>query len=194
MNDFSDSKLVEMSRSGNKRALSVLLARYQPVIQRQLQRFPVEAADRSDLVQDAMLQVIRRLDTFRGDAQFSTWLYRVTANAALMRMRSDRRRRQTSFDDHEPEAEAAMHNVPATPGGEWALRVDQRVEEKHRRDRLERALDELPEGYRDVVLEHYLEGAPLQELADRLGTTESSVRSRLHRARTVLRERLREAA
>jgi|LNFM01.1.fsa_nt_gb RNA polymerase sigma-70 factor (ECF subfamily) len=194
MNDFSDSKLVEMARKGNKRALSALLSRYQPVIQRQLLRFPVDAADRADLVQDAMMQVIRRLDSFRGDSQFSTWLYRVTANAALMRMRSDRRRRQTSFDDHEAEAESAMHNIPSTPGGEWALRVDKRVEEKHRRDQLEQALEELPENYRDVVLEHYLEGEPLQALADRLGTTESSVRSRLHRARTVLRERLREAA
>jgi RNA polymerase sigma-70 factor (ECF subfamily) len=194
MNDFSDSKLVEMSRSGNKRALSVLLARYQPVIQRQLQRFPIDAADRNDLVQDAMLQVIRRLDTFRGDAQFSTWLYRVTANAALMRMRSDRRRRQTSFEDHESEAEAAMLAAPSTPGGQWAMRQDHRVEEQRRRDCLEAALEELPESYREVVLEHYLEGAPLQQLADRLGTTESSVRSRLHRARTTLRERLRDAA
>jgi RNA polymerase sigma-70 factor (ECF subfamily) len=193
MNDYSDSKLVDLARGGNQTALGVLLGRYQPVIQRQLQRFPIEAADRSDLVQDAMVQVMRRLHTFRGDSQFSTWLYRVTANAALMRMRSDRRRRQTSLDDHEQEAESALERAPHTPGGEWAVRADVRMDEARRRDRLERALAELPEAYREVVLEHYLEGAPLQALADRLGTTESSVRSRLHRARTVLRERLRDA-
>jgi RNA polymerase sigma-70 factor (ECF subfamily) len=193
MNDYSDSKLVDLARGGNQTALGVLLGRYQPVIQRQLQRFPIDAADRSDLVQDAMVQVMRRLHTFRGDSQFSTWLYRVTANAALMRMRSDRRRRQTSLDDHEQEAEAGLERAPNPPGGEWAVRADVRLEEARRRDRLQRALDELPEAYREVVLEHYLEGAPLQALADRLGTTESSVRSRLHRARTVLRERLRDA-
>jgi RNA polymerase sigma factor (sigma-70 family) len=73
------------------------------------------------------------------------------------------------------------------PGGEWSERADARYDHAQRRARLERALSNLPSGYREVVIEHYLEGEPLQDLATRLGTTESAVRSRLHRARTTLR-------
>jgi RNA polymerase sigma-70 factor, ECF subfamily len=187
MDDRSDAELVEMAQSGNEKALITLLERYRPVIQRQLQRYPVDDADRSDLVQDALLQVIRKLGTFRGDSQFSTWLYRVTANAALMRLRSDRRRRQASFDDHCTEAEQALALAVVMPGGEWSERADSRYDQAQRRAKLERALSNLPDGYREVVIEHYLEGEALQDLADRLGTTESAVRSRLHRARTTLR-------
>jgi RNA polymerase sigma-70 factor (ECF subfamily) len=187
MDDRTDVELVEMAQAGDEKALVALLERYRPVIQRQLQRYPVDAADRNDLVQDALLQVIRKLGTFRGDSQFSTWLYRVTANAALMRLRSDRRRRQASFDDHAGEAEQALALAMVMPGGEWSDRADSRYDLAQRRARLERALANLPEGYREVVIEHYLEGEPLQDLADRLGTTESAVRSRLHRARTTLR-------
>jgi RNA polymerase sigma-70 factor (ECF subfamily) len=187
MDDRTDVQLVGMAQAGDEKALVSLLERYRPVIQRQLQRYPVDDADRNDLVQDALLQVIRKLGTFRGDSQFSTWLYRVTANAALMRLRSDRRRRQSSFDDHAGEAEQALALAVVMPGGEWSERADSRYDQAQRRARLERALSNLPDGYREVVIEHYLEGEPLQDLADRLGTTESAVRSRLHRARTTLR-------
>lgn len=187
MDDRTDVQLVEMAQAGDEKALVALLERYRPVIQRQLQRYPVDEADRNDLVQDALLQVIRKLGTFRGDSQFSTWLYRVTANAALMRLRSDRRRRQASLDDHVGEAETALSLAVVMPGGEWSERADSRYDQAQRRARLEQALAGLPEGYREVVIEHYLEGEPLQDLADRLGTTESAVRSRLHRARTTLR-------
>ena len=187
MNELGDRELVTSAMAGNKQALSTLLQRYRPVVMRHLQRYPVDEADRKDLLQEAMLQVVRKLHTFRGDAQFSTWLYRVTANAALMRMRSERRRRATSLEDANPEQDG-MPLVPA--GGEWAERADKRMESRQLNLRLEKALAELPLGYREVVIEHYIEGRPLQGVADNLGTTESAVRSRLHRARASLRRML----
>jgi RNA polymerase sigma-70 factor (ECF subfamily) len=184
---LGDRELVNRAMAGDKEALSTLLQRYRPVVMRHLQRYPVDDADRKDLMQEAMLQVVRKLHTFRGDAQFSTWLYRVTANAALMKMRSERRRRATSLDDANPEE----NGIPlAVAGGEWAERADRRMETYQLNVRLERALAELPQGYREVVIEHYIEGKPLQGVADNLGTTESAVRSRLHRARASLRRML----
>ncbi len=184
---LSDRDLVSRAMAGDKEALSTLLQRYRPVVMRHLQRYPVDDADRKDLMQEAMLQVVRKLHTFRGDAQFSTWLYRVTANAALMKMRSERRRRATSLEDANPEE----NGIPLHPaGGEWADRADRRMEAHQLNVRLERALAELPQGYRAVGIEHYLEGKPLQGVADNLGTTESAVRSRLHRARASLRRML----
>ena len=183
----SDRELVGRAMAGDRTALSTLLQRYKPVVLRQLQRFPVDDADRKDLLQEAMLQVVRKLHTFRGDAQFSTWLYRVTANAALMKMRSERRRRVTSLDESNVDLEAQ----PMTPpGGAWAENAQSRLEHCQLSVRLERALAELPEGYREVVIEHYLEGRTLQGVADHHGTTESAVRSRLHRARASLRRML----
>ncbi len=183
----SDRELVERAMTGDRTALSTLLQRYKPIVTRHLQRYPVDDADRKDLLQEAMLQVVRKLHTFRGDAQFSTWLYRVTANAALMKMRSERRRRATSLDDSNAELEA---QPIAPPGGEWAENAQSRLEHCQLNVRLERALAQLPEGYREVVIEHYLEGRTLQGVADNLGTTESAVRSRLHRARASLRRML----
>jgi RNA polymerase sigma-70 factor (ECF subfamily) len=187
VNALSDKELVARAMDGDKVALSTLLQRYKPVVMRHLQRYPVDDADRKDLLQEAMLQVVRKLHTFRGDAQFSTWLYRVTANAALMKMRSERRRRATSLDDANPELEGQPMQLP---GGEWAENAHIRLEHCQLNVRLERALAELPQGYREVVIEHYIEGRPLQGVADNLGTTESAVRSRLHRARASLRRML----
>jgi RNA polymerase sigma-70 factor (ECF subfamily) len=102
-------------------------------------------------------------------------------------MRSERRRRATSLEDANPEE----NGIPlAVAGGAWAERADTRMESHQLNVRLERALAELPQGYREVVIEHYIEGKPLQGVADNLGTTESAVRSRLHRARASLRRML----
>ena len=183
----SDAELIQRSRAGEQDALSTLLLRYRPVVIRHLQRYPIDDADRKDLLQEALLQVVRKLHTFRGDAQFSTWLYRVTANAALMRMRSERRRRATSLDESNPEE----HGIaPNSAGGEWAERADRRLEAHQLEVRLGQALADLPHAYREVVIEHYLEGRPLQGVADLLGASESAIRSRLHRARASLRKML----
>ncbi len=189
-----DHQLIHEALGGDTRARVALLERHMPAIQRQLLRFPLDASDRHDLAQDAVLQVIRKLDTFRGDSQFTTWVYRITANAALMRLRSDRRRRHASLEDHASEAEHSLALAVAMPGGEWSERADTRFDLAQRRARLERALASLPAGYREVVLGHYVDGESLQAVADRLGATESAVRSRLHRARTALRHALADLA
>lgn len=186
MKTKSDGELVTLAREGNRDALATLLARHRPVVMRHLQRYPLDAAERQDALQDAMLQVVRKLESFRGDAQFSTWLYRVTANAVLMRMRSERRRRARSLDDEALDAEAA--EATATP--EWCDRADSRMHRLEVNKHVERAVAALPEHYRVLVQEHYVEGQPLETMAQTHATSESAVRSRLHRARTELRKRL----
>jgi RNA polymerase sigma-70 factor, ECF subfamily len=186
MKSKSDGELVTLAREGNRDALATLLARHRPVVMRHLQRYPLDAAERQDALQDAMLQVVRKLESFRGDAQFSTWLYRVTANAVLMRMRSERRRRARSLDDEALDAEAAEATI--TP--EWCDRADTRMHRLEVTKHVERAVAALPEHYRVLVQEHYVDGQPLEAMAQTHATSESAVRSRLHRARTELRKRL----
>ena len=129
------------------------------------------------------MQIVRRLGSFRAESSFSTWLFRVTANEALMLMRSRRRQRARVVEglDWEELATLPQANDNTDPPADVSLARAER--DAKVRD----ALAELPEDYRDVVFAHYHSDLGLQEIADQLDLTESAVRSRLHRARTRLR-------
>jgi len=84
---------LRLATAGDRNALNELVRSLAPHVERQLLRYPVADEDRRDLLQTTLMQVVRRLGSFRGDSSFSTWLFRVTANEALMLMRSQRRHR-----------------------------------------------------------------------------------------------------
>jgi RNA polymerase sigma-70 factor (ECF subfamily) len=139
-------------------------------------------ADAEDVTQEVLLQVVRRLDTFRGESSLHTWLYRVTVNAvlALRRKRAGCHEWQITADDAQP---AAGRSRPAPPpeaavlGGEL-------------RDHLDRAIRRLPEFYRDVFILADVEQLSNAEIGRMLGLSLPAVKSRLHRARLLLREAL----
>src|SRR5215510_8032385 len=89
---------LRLASAGDGVALNDLVRELVPHIERQLLRYPVADEDRRDLLQTTLMQVVRRLGSFRGDSSFSTWLFRVTANEALMMMRSQRRHRARLVD------------------------------------------------------------------------------------------------
>jgi len=169
---------------GDSASLTELLTRLRPHVEKQLLRYPLSEEDRHDLVQSTLLQIIRRVGSFRGDSSFSTWLFRVTANEALMLMRSQRRHRARLVEGLDLED---LGSLPAANDGHSSERADEVALASERDARVRAALDELPAEYRDVVSLHYSQDLGLQEIADRLDTTESAVRSRLHRARSRLR-------
>jgi RNA polymerase sigma-70 factor (ECF subfamily) len=178
-----ETNLIARAQSGEGAALEELIVGIRPHVERQLLRYPVSDEDRRDLLQMTLLQVVRRLASFRGDASFATWLFRVTANEALMLMRSQRRRRARLVEglDLEDLGSITPTRVSADDGHDARVRTEcENV--------LRSALAELPEDYRHIVVAHYHEDKGLQEIADKLCVTESAVRSRLHRARSRLRE------
>lgn len=179
-----DTKQLDRAAQGDTTALNALVAALQPHIEKQLLRYPVADEDRRDLLQATLMQIVRRLGSFRGDSSFSTWLFRVTANEALMMMRSQRRHRARlveglDFDD--------LGSLPAANDGVTQERGDNLAAMKERDEAVQSALDDLPKDYRDVVVAHYHQDLGLQEIANRFSLSESAVRSRLHRARTRLR-------
>ncbi len=178
-----DRKLFDRAVGGEKVALNTFVSGLRPHVERQLLRYPVADEDRRDLLQATLMQVVRRLGSFRGDSSFSTWLFRVTANEALMMMRSQRRHRARLVDGLDYEEIASL---PAVNDAD-ADRGDASAAGLERDDRVRRAMEELSQEYRDVVVAHYHMDLGLQEIADRFGMTESAVRSRLHRARLRLR-------
>jgi RNA polymerase sigma-70 factor (ECF subfamily) len=185
-----DGSLFDSAVKGDAAALSAVVAAVRPHVERQLLRYPVGDEDRRDLLQATLLQVVRRLGSFRGDSSFSTWLFRVTANEALMLMRSQRRHRSRLVEGLDFEDLASL---PAVNDGETETRGDVCASNEQRDAIVRGALDELPEDYRKVVFAHYHLDLGLQEIADKFKMTESAVRSRLHRARTRLRALLQES-
>jgi RNA polymerase sigma-70 factor (ECF subfamily) len=179
-----DKTTLLMASQGDTAALNTLVARLRPHVEKQLLRYPLSEEDRADLTQSTLLQIIRRVGSFRGDSSFSTWLFRVTANEALMLMRSQRRHRTRLVEGLDLED---LGNLPAANDGSNNERADEAALVAERDARVRAALDELPAEYRDVVSLHYSQDLGLQEIATRLSTTESAVRSRLHRARSRLR-------
>jgi len=179
-----DRAMFESAVQGEAAALNAVVSTLRPHVERQLLRYPLAEEDRHDLIQSTLLQVSRRLGSFRGDSSFSTWLFRVTANEALMLMRSQRRHRARLVEGLDLEE---LSTLPAMNDAEGDVPSDVRAADAERDARVRRALDELPEEYRRVVVAHYEEDLGLQEIADRMKMTESAVRSRLHRARTRLR-------
>ena len=177
------NEILDSAVSGDTAALDHVLRMIRPHVERQLLRYPVSDEDRRDLLQATLMQIVRRLGSFRAESSFSTWLFRVTANEALMLMRSRRRHRARVVEGLDWEELATL---PSMNDNE-ITQVDVGVEHRERDARVRDALKELPEDYRDVVVAHYHLDLGLQEIADKLAITESAVRSRLHRARTRLR-------
>ncbi len=179
-----DKDLLNLALNGETAALNSLTRELRPHIERQLLRYPVADEDRRDLLQATLMQIVRRLGSFRGDSSFSTWLFRVTANEALMMMRSQRRHRARLVEGLDLEDLATL---PAMNDSGRSTQDESGIADRQRDARVRSALDALPDEYRKVVVAHYHEDLGLQEIADKLDLSESAVRSRLHRARSRLR-------
>jgi RNA polymerase sigma-70 factor (ECF subfamily) len=182
-----EGDVLAKAAQGDSDAQAILVARVRPHIEKQLLRYPVTEEDRRDLLQATLVQILRRIGSFRGEASFSTWLFRVTANEALMLMRSQRRHRSRLVEG------LTLEDLGALPGVQNDDQPEEEALAAERTAHVQHALAELPDGYRDVVSLHYHQGLGLQEIADQLAMTESAVRSRLHRARSRLREMLESA-
>ena len=138
-----------------------------------------------ELTQDTFLQVYRRLDTFRGDSAFTTWLHRIAVNIVLMNLRHNRSRAQ--------EIAGALPNDEDHPSPilERLGRADNALNGALDRVSLEHAIFHLPEGYRLIFVLHDIEGYEHHEIADLLGCSVGNTKSQLHKARLKIRRYLR---
>jgi len=145
-------------------------------------------ADAEDVTQDVLLQVVRKLDTFRGEAAFPTWLHRVTVNAALAHRR--KRAGRESHEIHDPLGHFDGDGLHGRPVKRWTMRPEQIVLAAEQKQVIERAIAELPEMYRDVYVLADTQQLPNAEIAELLGINLPAVKSRLHRARLMMRDTL----
>jgi RNA polymerase sigma-70 factor (ECF subfamily) len=161
---------------------------YAPRIYNLARRMLGNDADAEDVTQDVLLQVVRKLDTFRGDSQISTWLHRVTVNAALAH-RQKRSNRQ-KYEGGEAGDELLETAAPETAVKRWNVLPDEPVLAAEQAAVIEKAIGQLPEPFRDVYLLADVEGLSNAEIGEMLNLSVPAVKSRLHRARMRMRDLL----
>jgi len=142
-------------------------------------------SDAEDLMQEAFLQLFRKIGTFRGESAFSTWLHRMTVNVVLMRLRKKTLPAASLEETTEPDEETGG---PRKDIGAPDLRLSGAVD----RVNLERSIEKLPPGYRTVFVLHDVQGFEHNEIAGIMGFSVGNSKSQLHKARTRLRELLQE--
>ena len=180
--ELSDTEQVASFREGNTKAFRELVRRYQGKAYALALRLTGNEADAQEVLQDTFLSVYRKFDTFRGDAAFSSWLYRITANAALMKVRSRGQRKDISLDD--AGTDENEHHLELR---DWSDDAERLVMNRDAAQKIAKAIDQLPEKYRVVFLLREVEELSTQEVAEALGLSTPTVKTRLHRARLFLR-------
>jgi RNA polymerase sigma-70 factor (ECF subfamily) len=143
-------------------------------------------SDAEDVAQEAMLKALRAIRQFRADARFSTWLIQITVNEALMRRRKDRNGMMEAIDDRRDEGS----DYAPRDFADWREIPSEALERKEVRQRLAQALASLDRKYREVFVLRDMEQLNIQETADALGISIASVKTRLLRARLMLRDLL----
>jgi RNA polymerase sigma-70 factor, ECF subfamily len=182
---LDDAALAERARAGDDTAFGTLVERYQERVYRLALRLSSNPSDAEEVLQEAFLQAWRKIDTFRGDARFGTWLYRIATNEALMRKRAARRRPAESLEALLPQFDES--GLLANLDYQRSARADELLERAELAQRAREALDLLDENYRAVFVLRDLEEMSTEETARVLEITPEAVRQRLHRARLMVR-------
>ena len=184
-----DAALVESLRHNDGSAMETLVDRYADRVYRLALRITGSNEDAEEAAQDALWTAARKIGTFKGESAFGSWLYRITANAAYMKLRTRRAKaREIGLDDVLPALDEG--GVHFEPMDDWSPRVDDQALNAELRRALEAAIDELPADYRTALVMHDIEGLSNPDIAATLGLSLPAVKSRIHRSRLFLRKRL----
>jgi RNA polymerase sigma-70 factor, ECF subfamily len=192
MDAISESILVERLRDGDGAALETLMERYASRVYRVARGITRTDADAEEVVQDVFLTIVRKIDSFEGRAALSTWIYRVATNAALLKRRGKRAQLEVSLEEHLPTFKQDGHREGPRSFlvADWSQTPEAELLDGEARAILSRAIDQLPEAYRSVLVLRDVEELTNEEAARILCESVASVKSRLHRARMALREQL----
>lgn len=180
---LSDGMLVERTKDRDPVAFRELLGRHQPTLLRLAQRLVRNDNDAQEILQEVFITTWQKLGGFQDRSQVGSWLYRVTVNASLMHLRTSRRRLSAAaFDSDEPSADASAlsEGRPSRP--------DQQLESLEERQVLQDGIERLPPPLRSVLILRTVHGCSTRETGRMLGLTDVAVKTRLFRARRLLRE------
>jgi RNA polymerase sigma-70 factor (ECF subfamily) len=185
-----DEALIDRLRAHDAAALETLMERHSARVYRVAFGITRNHSEAEEVVQDVFLTLFRKIDMFEGRAALGTWLYRVAANAALIKRRGKRVELETSLEECLPTFRNDGHREGdrAMLVADWSSTPESELLSGEAREILEQALDRMPEHYRALLVLRDVEELANEEVAEILGESVSSVKSRLHRARMALRE------
>ncbi|MBI2835286.1 MAG: sigma-70 family RNA polymerase sigma factor [Acidobacteria bacterium] len=184
-----DRALIERVRTGDGAALSDLAAEYGPKIQRLALRYLKNREDAEEVAQDVLMKVYRKLSAFRGDAALSSWIFRITFNTAMSRLRITKHARAGAGPDG-----GAAGVRQARDLVDWSTLADDELMRNQLRQRLVEALPAVPPVYRAPVILRDIQGLSTEEASAILRVKPQTLKSRLHRGRLILRGKLAEFA
>ena len=177
MADFDERALIDRCRTGDDTAFAELVDRYKDLVYAVVYRMVPDRGQIDDLAQEVFLKVHRGLPYFRGEARLSTWIFRIVQNVC-----AQARARRVPEISIEPDRDDVRSREPAA--------ADAAFGDLELRDRLEKAIAQLPENYRLLVSAHYLKGVQYEALAETLNLPLGTVKTHLYRAKRRLRELL----
>lgn len=180
---LTDKNLIEKTKNGDNSAFEELVKKYEQKIYNLALRLTSNPEEVGDILQETFLKAYRSLNSFKGEANFSTWLYRIAMNIALMRKRKEKGKIFESLDRILPTAEGELHKeIP-----DWSTNPEAEIENKEVRNILTDALASLPDDYRAVLVLRDIQNLSNKEVSEILKLSIPTVKSRLHRARLFLR-------
>jgi RNA polymerase sigma-70 factor, ECF subfamily len=185
----ADAELVEALRREEPDAAERLVERYGDRVYRLAMRITGLNEDAEEAAQDALWTVARKIQMFKGESAFGSWIYRITANAAYQKLRTRRQKSaEIAIEDVLPSLDGDGRHFE--PMDDWSNRVDEQALQGELRQVLQRAIDGLPADYRTALVLHDVEGLSNPDIAEALNLSLPAVKSRVHRSRLFVRKQL----
>ena len=191
MRDPKSENLLTRLQSGDERALADLAEAYSPKIYQLAFRYLRNKEDAEEVTQDVLYKVYRNISAFRGDSALSSWIYRITFNAAMSRLRTARHQGSQDEERHAASANGDELRVAGRADvADWSDMADEQVLRSQLRRHVFRAILALPAIYRVPVVLRDIQGMSTEEASAMLRVKDQTLKSRLHRGRLILRKQL----
>jgi RNA polymerase sigma-70 factor, ECF subfamily len=190
MRDPQNDQLLSRLQSGDERALAELADAYGTKIYQLAFRYLRNKEDAEEVTQDVLFKVYRKVREFRGDAALSSWIYRITFNAAMSRVRTAQFQRSQEEDRQIASDDSESFSGSQPDIADWSNMADERVLRSQLRRRVLRAILALPVIYRAPVMLRDIQGMSTEEASAMLRVKDQTLKSRLHRGRLILRKQL----
>jgi RNA polymerase sigma-70 factor (ECF subfamily) len=191
MDRTEERQLIARLQAGDEEAVKELAERYSHRIYQMALRHMKNPEDAEEVTQDVLMKVYRKVHKFRGDAALSSWIYRITFNTAMSRLRTHKAEKAAQQErEHTRASDGRDERLALKHPADWSRMPDEELLRAQLRQTVAAALSELPEIYRVPVVLRDIEGLSTEEASHRLHVKDQTLKSRLHRGRLMLRERL----
>lgn len=185
-----DRTLVEGLRAGEEDAVAELARVYGQRVFQLAFRYLKNHEDAEEVAQDVLLKVTHKIELFRGDSALSSWIYRITFNTAMSHLRNSRASRAVEVSDEGFDLDGSGELAAPREVADWSGLADEQMLRTQMRESLAEAIRELPAIYRAPVILRDLQGLTTEEASRVLRVKDQTLKSRLHRGRVILRERM----